>query len=140
MYAHAAQAQPASQPTAARRTSNRACHEELKTVKNCCKNKKMIFNKNHDGNCWWCGNSANSKEHKIKRTDFVHVFGKGPYQNKDNRPVLVKNGKEILIQSPKSDYIKFNDCFCGNCNNHRSSEMDKYYSQFMEYTRKNEEP
>ncbi len=98
----------------------------------------MIFKKNYNGNCWWCGNIANSKEHKIKRTDFVHVFGKGPYQNKDERPVLVKGGKEIPIQSPKSDFIKFNDCFCKVCNNDRSSEMDRDYTQFMEYTRNSE--
>lgn len=94
----------------------------------------MIVKKNYSGNCWWCTDIANSREHKIKRTDFVKVFGKGPYPT-NNRPILVKNGKEIPIQSSKSNFIKFSNCMCQKCNNERSSEFDKAYAKFMIYVR-----
>jgi hypothetical protein len=31
------------------------------------------------GRCWWCGAPADSREHKMKRSDIVREYGKPPY-------------------------------------------------------------
>ena len=33
------------------------------------------------GRCWWCGQQADSGEHKHKRTDLVREFGRGPWKD-----------------------------------------------------------
>jgi hypothetical protein len=32
-----------------------------------------------DGACWWCGSPADSREHKLKRSDLVREYGRPPY-------------------------------------------------------------
>jgi hypothetical protein len=31
------------------------------------------------GSCWWCGAPADSREHKLKRSDLVREYGTPPY-------------------------------------------------------------
>jgi hypothetical protein len=97
----------------------------------------MIFKRNYEGKCWWCGSNANSGEHKIKKTDFTSVYGNGPYTDKELRPLLMKNGKQIPIQGPNSQYIKFAHCLCHVCNTDKSSDIDKAYTTFIDFVMKN---
>ena len=82
--------------------------------------------------CWWCGGIADSSEHKIKRTDLIEVYGKGPFLDEE-KLFYVVDEKSLPVQSAKSDFIKFKRSLCKECNNSRSSVFDKDYSCFISY-------
>ena len=77
--------------------------------------------------CWWCNQEGNSGEHKFKRTDLVAEFGE-TFKDSEDYPVLMKNEKQIKLQSSKSKYVKFPKILCDNCNNNRSQDFDLSYS------------
>jgi hypothetical protein len=90
------------------------------------------------GTCWWCGNPANSREHKFKRTDIERWFGPGPYR--DGR-TLVKHGHDQHpsdVTGSKSKVFKFEPMICGRCNGERSQPFDSAYDLFMEHLFANE--
>jgi hypothetical protein len=85
------------------------------------------------GTCWWCGNTADSREHRFKRTDIEREFGPGPYR--DGR-TLVKHGddkRQTDVTGAKSKVFKFEKTICSRCNGHRSQLFDTAYTQFMDY-------
>jgi len=86
------------------------------------------MSKNKNKVCWWCGKKADSREHKYKRTDYLHAFNE-----EDNAVLPLKNGKLLPIQSAKSDYLKFDYSLCKRCNNERSQKIDNAYSVFVNY-------
>ena len=87
--------------------------------------------------CWWCGAVADSAEHRIKKSDIISQFGKGPYQKDDQ--VVVGNSTGLRkINGPKSKEIKFRKNLCQNCNNNVSQEFDLSYQYFTEYLINNE--
>lgn len=95
----------------------------------------MIRVNDYKDKCWWCGNIADSKEHKIKKTDFVKIYGRGPY---DNDSKILHRGENFFeIKDPKSNVIKFDQCLCTNCNNLRSKDIDAAYSTFIDYVLSN---
>jgi hypothetical protein len=90
------------------------------------------------GTCWWCGSSANSREHKFKRTDIERGFGPGPYR--DGR-TLVKHGHDQRtsdVTGSKSKVFKFEPMICSRCNAERSQPFDSAYDQFMDHIFENE--
>ncbi len=90
---------------------------------------------NYNDKCWWCGNIADSREHKLKKTDIERIYGTGSYQ--DKKLILRKNTSNLPLRGSKSDYMKFEKCMCKNCNNARSHSIDVDYTFFTDYIFKN---
>jgi hypothetical protein len=86
----------------------------------------------YGGLCWWCGATADSREHKYKRTDLTRTFGPGPYVG-DAAIVRGVDGMSRQVQGPKSDELKFPPVLCATCNNARSQPFDFAYDLFTEF-------
>lgn len=86
----------------------------------------------YQGKCWWCGQPADSKEHRYKKTDVVKAFGAGPWVEK---PLRFANGsaRGQEIQGPKSDRLKFAAVLCSPCNTARSQDFDHAYRTFSDF-------
>ena len=84
------------------------------------------------GRCWWCGQTADTGEHKFKRTDLVREFGSGPWRGSTAVSQLVGD-REYTLQSPGSQRLKFSTVFCGDCNSSRSQSFDFAYDDFSSY-------
>lgn len=83
--------------------------------------------------CWWCGEIANTKEHKFKSSDFKKTFGKNPKEF-NLASVLVKDEKQFNVQGPNSVYLKFHKKnLCENCNTKKSRDMDFAYDEVINY-------
>jgi tetratricopeptide (TPR) repeat protein len=82
--------------------------------------------------CWWCGNPANSQEHRYKKADITRLFGKGPYKG-DEALSRVVNGMAHVVQGPNSKELMFKANLCQNCNNERSQVFDRAYDQLITY-------
>jgi hypothetical protein len=90
------------------------------------------------GTCWWCGDTANSHEHKFKRADIEREFGRGPYREGQT---LVKHSYDEWttdVTGSKSKVFKFEPTMCAGCNGERSQPFDAAYDQFMDYLSDNE--
>jgi hypothetical protein len=80
------------------------------------------------GLCWWCGSTADSREHKFKRTDLTRMWG-----NEDHL-VWICNQEQVKIRSArKSSIVKFTANMCASCNNSRSQPFDVAYDKFADY-------
>ncbi|MHC3390508.1 hypothetical protein ACLQ2E_13710 [Streptomyces lavendulocolor] len=90
------------------------------------------------GLCWWCGNPADSREHRYKKTDVVRSFGAGPWSDPVVR-VRSGSGYEDRIQGPDSNKLKFNKVLCASCNNTKSQPFDRAYETFAHYLHENED-
>jgi hypothetical protein len=84
-------------------------------------------------NCWICGGSAETAEHRIKKSDLVHQYGKGPYHGTD-APRHFKEGRVRPIQGPDSGLIKYEKNLCSSCNNSFTRPFDLAYEQFVAWT------
>lgn len=76
------------------------------------------------GVCWWCGSTADSLEHRHKRTDLLRLW------DGDEGPVWGGgNGETEAIRGPnsKSSAIRFGRVLCQRCNNERSQPFDLAY-------------
>ena len=98
----------------------------------------MIEKHDYEDLCWWCGNAADSGEHKYKKADLVREFGKGPYKDA-NELVRGIEGQLRRIQGPNSKEAKFENNLCQTCNNEKSQPFDTTYDEFAEYIRRNEQ-
>ncbi|MFH0895552.1 MAG: hypothetical protein V2A54_14030 [Bacteroidota bacterium] len=79
--------------------------------------------------CWWCQlDIASTSEHKYKKSDFLKLFGSERGDQIIFNDILTKD-----VQGPNSDLLKFHKNLCPDCNNSRSSKMDKAYSNFFEF-------
>ncbi len=90
----------------------------------------------YQGQCWWCGNAADSREHKYKRSDIVREFGRGPWAE----PMLRVAGgnRQFRVQGPNSQGLKFSKSLCQRCNNDRNQPFDLAYDSMMDYISRNE--
>ena len=85
--------------------------------------------------CWICGNKADSREHKIKKSDLISLYGKGPYKE----PLLLMKGKKaIKIQGPDQIHLKYKKTICSACNNVLTQPFDRAYELFVRYVLENE--
>ncbi|MGW6012712.1 hypothetical protein [Streptomyces sp. NPDC055210] len=96
----------------------------------------VLLNHDYKGLCWWCDSTADSREHRYKKTDVVRSFGTGPWVD---GVVRVRSGKEFeeRIQGPNSNKLKFEKVLCAKCNNARSQSFDRAYEVFSEFLRVN---
>lgn len=83
-------------------------------------------------NCWICGNSADSAEHKFKASDLKKSLGK-----KIN--ALYISGDIVQINSYKDKVLKFQKVICINCNNNLTRPHDDAYDKFVKFCYENHE-
>ncbi len=88
--------------------------------------------------CWWCGNRADSGEHKYKKADLMREFGRGPYKG-DEEIVRGITGQLRKIQGPNSREAKFESNLCQKCNNEKSQPFDRDYDKFAQFIKANED-
>ncbi len=88
--------------------------------------------------CWWCGDPADSREHKFKQSELKLNNGSGSWTG-DAAVVHGGHGRELKpVQGPNSTHVKFERSMCQNCNNARSQPFDRAYDQFIEHMSANE--
>lgn len=84
----------------------------------------------YEGRCWWCGDPADSREHKWKRSDLVRMFGPGPYRGE----VSWGRGEyRCNPQGASSSHLKFAANLCRRCNNERSQPFDRAYDTWASW-------
>lgn len=88
--------------------------------------------------CWICGVAANSREHKIKRSDLVRAFGNGPFKDAGGLLHCVEGQSPRQLQGPNSRHLKYEPVLCADCNNTRSQPWDKAYEAFISSVFQNE--
>jgi|JI10StandDraft_1071094.scaffolds.fasta_scaffold03922_15 hypothetical protein len=98
----------------------------------------MIKLSDNNKKCWWCGNTADSREHRHKKSDFKRVFGRGNY-DPELIPTIERDGELITVQGPNSDFLKFDKVICINCNSTRSQPFDLAYDIFIKYVEENKD-
>jgi hypothetical protein len=96
-----------------------------------------INNTIYNGKCWWCHKTADSNEHKIKKSVYDKFYGKGSYKKNLDKPVLIKKGKVLFLQSSKDKKLTFVKTLCTSCNNDKSSPFDLAFDIFLDYYLKN---
>lgn len=82
-----------------------------------------------DGNCWWCGEVADSREHKYKRTDLERLQREGGplvWGGDPERSHLIRSAK-------KSGAVRFNRSLCRACNGDRSQPFDRAYDEYVDF-------
>lgn len=85
---------------------------------------------NLQGTCWWCGQKADSREHRHKRTDLQRMFDKDSaleWHKSDERSMIIRSA------TTKSKAARFGRVLCQKCNNDRSQSFDKAYDVFSNY-------
>jgi hypothetical protein len=72
--------------------------------------------------CWICGESADSGEHRIKASDLRHYFG----EISPRSPVFLHSDthRNIPIHSSRSDKLKTSKVLCRRCNDTRTAAYD----------------
>jgi hypothetical protein len=88
--------------------------------------------------CWWCGAPADSREHKLKRSDLVREYGKPPYTGLRTLTRFGGDGRRDF-RGPGSGLMKFSASLCARCNNQRSQPFDRAWDAFTAYLVENEE-
>lgn len=90
-----------------------------------------------DGACWWCGSPADSREHKLKRSDLVREYGRPPYAGPRTLTYFSDSAKRDF-HGPKSPLVKFAPSLCARCNDTRSQPFDRAWDLFVSYLVENE--
>lgn len=89
--------------------------------------------------CWWCGNQADSQEHKYKKSDLIRELGKVSNTGSKGYGTKFIGNKEMKdFQGPNSQEVKFSKNICQYCNNTRSQPFDRAYDIFVGYIKENE--
>ncbi len=92
----------------------------------------------YQGMCWWCGNTADSREHRYKKSDVVRNFQADVWKTGVVR-VKDASSRQEYIQGANSGKLKFAKVLCARCNNERSQAFDRSYDVFAEYLHTEEE-
>lgn len=87
--------------------------------------------------CWICEAPADSREHKIKRTDLLREFGVDAFDGGDLLHVIDGESTRKL-QGPNSKRLKYEPVLCGDCNSARSQPWDKAYEAFIAWVFENQ--
>lgn len=100
----------------------------------------ILPEKDYGDKCWWCNSIANTKEHVYKKSDFELLFGKTNFPREDEPVIMdVETGNVIKsIQGSNSKFLKYKQLnLCSECNNSKSSSMDRAYQKVMQYIYEN---
>ncbi|GEM_PF-6338459 len=90
-----------------------------------------------ENKCFLCGKAANSREHRYKKSDLIRSYGKERYKNE--RIIIAREGeRDIYLNGPNADVVKYDKYLCNECNNSRSQKMDIAYDEFVNYVFTNE--
>jgi len=82
--------------------------------------------------CWWCGAVADSREHRLKKSDLVREFGKPPFT--DLRTLTrFSGGDRHDFGGPNSPLVQFQPSICMRCNNVRSQPFDAAWDRLVSY-------
>lgn len=86
----------------------------------------------YQGCCWWCGDLADSREHKWKKAELDVVYG---LPGSESYPLtwVDDGGITRAVQGPNSKIMKFEPSICQNCNNSRSQPFDRAYDRWVDY-------
>ena len=87
--------------------------------------------------CWICGEQADSREHKIKKSDIISKYGKGTYKGSDELHIYEENKDGRMIRGANSTLLKYDNILCSYCNNTKTQPFDKAYEKFIAYINKN---
>jgi hypothetical protein len=90
------------------------------------------------GICWWCGAPADSREHRLKRSDIVREYGKPPYHGLRTL-TRFSGGDRHDFHGPASRLVKFANSLCARCNNARSQPFDQAWDHFTRHLAQHEE-
>lgn len=83
--------------------------------------------------CWWCGATADSREHKIAAAELRLNHGGGSWIG-DSGVVHVYGDLTVRdVQGAKADILKWEPNLCQNCNNARSQPFDRAYMTLLRY-------
>jgi len=84
-------------------------------------------------NCWICGQTANSGEHRVKASDLRHLFSRVS----QSTPIFIKDhhGKPKSIGSLKSDQLKWKSKLCHTCNTALTQPYDLAWETLADYLR-----
>lgn len=89
--------------------------------------------------CWICGAAADSREHRIKRSDLKAVVGKPPTQaNPIHIHTAVRRNRRI--GSLNADALKYASSLCQSCNNTRTQPHDYAWQCLSESLRLRQPP
>lgn len=84
------------------------------------------------GRCRWCGAPADSREHRLKKSDLVREFGKPPFT--DLRTLTrFSGGDRHDFSRPGSRLAQFQPSMCMRCNNTGSQPFDVAWDRFVSY-------
>ncbi len=89
------------------------------------------------GACWICKADSETGEHRVKKSDLVHRFGKGPYTGNEAL-IHVKADETKPLQGPNSQLVKHAKNLCADCNNTFTQPFDKAYEEFIEWVMSHE--
>jgi hypothetical protein len=81
-------------------------------------------------NCWVCGNPADSREHKFKKSDLMRS---SRTWTSDDLPYFVGGEGWRRIQGPKSKLVTFDKVLCSVCNSTRTQPFDRAYERFSSW-------
>lgn len=91
-----------------------------------------------ENTCWICGAEANSSEHRLKKSDLVRAYGRGPYSG-SHAPLHVRGAQTTRIQGPNSRAIKYTNIICHTCNTTTSQPYDQAYEALIAWLFENED-
>jgi hypothetical protein len=83
------------------------------------------------GLCWWCGNPADSAEHKFKASDLRRIAG--PTEEAGNVYNSSGHHQRGLNSLRKGPQIRWGQNLCKRCNNQTSQPFDRAYDKFVEF-------
>lgn len=84
-----------------------------------------------DGKCWWCGSTADTSEHKFKRSDLKRVAGPGNLAS--NVYKFSETWTRELHSLDKGTQVRWSKNLCKECNNSRSQPFDLAYDRFVQF-------
>jgi hypothetical protein len=88
--------------------------------------------------CWWCGNVADSREHKFKASELRLNNGRGSWSG-TGAVVHQGQGDDLdTVRGPKADGLKWSASMCQNCNSTRSQPFDRAYDELIQYVSEQE--
>jgi hypothetical protein len=80
--------------------------------------------------CWICGDPADSREHKFKKSDLLRSSATWA---PSDQPYFFGGDRPKRIQGPGSDLVTFGKILCQSCNSTRSQPFDRAYERFSSW-------